>query len=287
MKQSYITDRAPFAARIVKRNAHEPPMTEEFWRTVGRGSLILEYPLVIGGGGSERRRVDGLIVLDGQCHVGTPADACDLNGRSVMVVQTVAGRTDAAHVGQALLSQWLLRQRFPGIGTIESVLVTASPEPFLTAMLLHHGIREVTIDGPSPVMSRTHLTGVPETELDHIHEEMGGEMLIGVQLRAAELCILTASAVILAGERKKRTVVGRGGSAEYLIKDSVATAIVSTPDRLGMYVAGFAIVARELLLAAGAADASAIALVGTDDRAIREALSHFPGVTARLVAKAA
>lgn len=287
MKQLSIHDRAPFAPRIVKRNASEPPMTEEFWRTVGRGSLILEYPLVVGGSGSERRRVDGLIVLDGQRQKGTPAETYDLKGRSVMVVQTVAGRTDAAHVGQALLSHWLLRQRFPDIGTIESVLVTSAPEPFLTEVLLRHGIREVVIEGPSQVMNRTHLTGVPESELDHIHTEMGGEMLIGVQLRAQEHCILTASAVLLAGNRKKRTVIGRGGSAEHLIKGCDATAIVSTTDRLGMYVAGFAIVARELLLAAGAADAHAIALVGTDDRAIRDALSHFPGVSPRLLAQPA
>ncbi|MGH3422758.1 MAG: hypothetical protein ACRDOD_24560, partial [Streptosporangiaceae bacterium] len=279
----------PGALRGAKRNSYEPPMTEEFWRTAGRGSLILEYPVVLGGGGSERRRVDGLILLDGDFARLSVAEVPDLSGRPVMLVQTVAGRTDAAHVGQALLSCWLLRQRFPRIGPIESVLVTASPEPFLTALLERLGVREVTVEGPSAVITHTHLTGVPASQLDLIHAQMGGEMLVGLPLRATpgEPCILTASAVILSAHERKRTVVGRAGSAEHLIKGSAATAIVSTTDRLGMYVAGFALVARELLLAAGAAEARAIAVVGTDDRAVQEALRQFPGVAVRLVASPA
>lgn len=279
MTQLSINPRSALAPSRVKRNAYEPPMTEDFWLSAGRGTLYLEFPLVIAGNGSERRRVDGLIVLDGEPKKRPAANAPDLNGKSVIVVQTIAGATDAAHVGQALLSPWLLRQRYPKIGPIESVLVTASPEPFLTALLQRHGVREVAMTGSSAVIARTHLRGVPESELDLLHAQVGGEMLIGVHL-PADQPLLTTSAVIVSGRPFKRTVHGRGAKALNL-RGEVATAVVSTTERLGMYVAGFALVARELLLAAGAKEANAIALVGTDDKAIHDALGNFPGVTAR------
>jgi len=40
-------------------------MTVEFWRSLGRGTLVLEYPLVTGERDSNRRAVDALIVFDG------------------------------------------------------------------------------------------------------------------------------------------------------------------------------------------------------------------------------
>jgi hypothetical protein len=91
--------------------------------------------------------------------------------------------------------------------------------------------------------------------------------------------ILIADAVVLIDRPWKRTAISRRDPAAEHMRGSEAVAIVSTADALGMYVAGFAIVARELLLAAGAARASAIALVGTHDRAVGEALAHFAGVT--------
>lgn len=275
----------PLAMGKARRLAYEPPMTEEFWRSVGRGSLFLEYPLVIATSGSERRRVDGLIVSGGEFRKCSLTEAPDLTSRHVMVVQTIAGRTDAAHVGQALLSPWLLRQRFPEIGHVESILVTASPEPFLTRVLGQSGVREVTQAGPSVTIRRTGLTRVPRSVLQRLHRRLGGEMLLDVQLggQPGQKPVLTADAVILKSSRLSGMVIGSGDLSKNPIAGSVATAVVSTSVRLGMYVAGFAIVARELLLAAGAAEASAIALVGVDDQAIQEALGHFYGVTARTI----
>jgi len=279
MAQMTINPGTTPASTRVKRNAYEPPMTEDFWLSLGHGTLFLEFPLAIAGNGSERRRVDGLIIPGGEQKKRPSVAAPDLNGTPVMIVQTIAGRTDAAHVGQALLSPWLLRQRYPKIGPIESILVTASPEPFLTALLERHGVREVTMTGPSTMLSRTHLRGVPESELDLLHAQLGGEMLIGVSL-PGDQPIITTSAVIVTSRTSKRSVPERGAKPLKL-KGEMATAVVSTTERLGMYVAGFALVARELLMAAGATEANAIALVGINDRAIHEALGHFPGVTVR------
>src|SRR5712692_9664619 len=101
--------RKAFQVRI----QHEPPMTVEFWRALGQGTLILEYPLVSGERDSNRRAVDALIVLDGEFTQVAWTAAPDMAGRPVMVVQTKAYRTDAALVGQAVFSPILLRRRHP------------------------------------------------------------------------------------------------------------------------------------------------------------------------------
>src|SRR5690242_5704359 len=99
-------------------------MTVEFWRSLGRGTLILEYPLVTGERHSNRRAADALIVLDGEFTQSAWTAAPDLSGRPVMLVQTKAYHTDAPLVGQAIFSPILLRRRHPAIGPIESVLLS-------------------------------------------------------------------------------------------------------------------------------------------------------------------
>jgi hypothetical protein len=260
------------------RIQHEPQMTEAFWRSLKRGSLLREYPVVVGEQGSRRRAIDALIVVQGEFREYHWSGAPELTGEPVMVVQTKAYRTDAALVGQALLSPILLRRRQPEVGSVESVLISPSPEPFLTALLRRHSVREVALPGPLANVSHIKLRRGPESDLDFLHGRLGGEMLLNVPMAAADGTdpILTANAVVLIDRPWKRTLVANRNSATELIRGSRAVAIVSSTASLGMYVAGFAMVARELLLAAGASDASAVALVGTRDRAVEEALAHFP-----------
>jgi hypothetical protein len=251
-----------------------------------RGSLFCEYPVVAGEPGSKRRAIDALIVVDGEFKEYHWSQAPELTSEPVIVVQTKAYKTDAALVGQALLSPILLRRRQPEIGRVESVLISPTPEPYLSELLRRHKVREVTLPGPAANISHIKLRHVPSSDLDYLHSRLGGEMLLNVPMSAPGGTgpILTADAVVLIDHPWKRSVIsGNNVAAEY-VRGSDAVAIVSTADSLGVYVAGFAIVARELLLAAGASQASAIALVGGTDRAVGEALADFPGVTVQTAA---
>ena len=67
--------------------------------------------------------------------------------------------------------------------------------------------------------------------------------------------------------------------ARELVPGSRAIALVSTRGSLGMYSAGFALVAQHLLRTAGAIDAQAIVLAGTGDRAVEFALAKFRGLS--------
>jgi hypothetical protein len=236
---------------------------------------------VAGEPGSKRRAIDALIVVDGEFKEYRWSAPPELTGEPVMVVQTKAYRTDPALVGQALLSPILLRRRQPEIGRIEPVLISPSTEPFLTELLRRYKVREVTLPGPAANISHIKLRRVPSSDLDHLHSRLGGEMLLNVPMSAPGGTgpMLTADAVVLIDHPWKRTVISGNYAAAEHVRGSEAVVIVSTAVSLGMYVAGFAIVARELLLAAGASQASAIALVGAPDRAVGEALAHFPGVT--------
>jgi hypothetical protein len=263
-------------------------MTVEFWRSLGRGTLILEYPLVSGERDSNRRAVDALIVLDGEFTQTAWTAAPDMAGRPVMVVQTKAYRTDAALVGQAVFSPILLRRRHPSLGPIESVLLSPDPEPALSDLLRSHGVREVTVPGPTARLTHVNLPHALDSDLVKVHDRLGGEMLVGVQLppRTTHRPVLKVDAVILPDRPKKRTAAEADRLARELVPGARAIAVVSTRATLGMYVAGFALVAQHLLRAAGAIDAEAIALVGKEDRALQFALATFPGLSTELIASA-
>jgi hypothetical protein len=125
--------------------------------------------------------------------------------------------------------------------------------------------------------------------LDNVHDRLGGEMLVGARLpfNTNQRKILRVDALILPDRPKKRTNANAGGLAGDLVPGERAIAIVGNRSTLGMYVAGFALVAQHLLKAAGASDPRAIALVNKGDAALQFALAQFPGLSAELAASAA
>jgi hypothetical protein len=183
-------------------------MTIEFWRSLGRGTLILEYPIVLGERDSNRRAVDALIVLDAEFARRAWPDAPDLSGRRVMVIQTKAYRTDASLVGQAVFSPILLRRRHPSIGPIESILLSPAPEPGLADLLESHGVREVSVPGPITRVTHVNLPRAYDSDLDQVHDRLGGEMLLGIPLPldSTQRPVIKVDAVILPDRPRKRTV---------------------------------------------------------------------------------
>jgi hypothetical protein len=271
------------------RIEHETVMTIEFWRTLGKGTLVLKYPPVSGEPDSRRRAVNGLIVLDGEFVQIPWAKAPELAGRPTMIVQTKAGRTDAVLAGQAVFSPILLRRQHPAIGPVQSVLLNTDAEPALSDLLQRHGVREVTVARPATRSSPRKFPRVAESHLDELHKRLGGEMLLGVHLGANEKSrpVLTVDAVILPDRPWKRVRADVEGWTQHRVRGISAIAVVSTCGCLGMGSAGFALVAQHLLRAAGATDAQAIALVGQDDRAVQFALAKIPGLSAEVIARAA
>jgi hypothetical protein len=267
------------------RTEHETLMTIDFWRSMGRGTLILKYPPVSGETDSQRRAVNGLIVLDGEFMQCALTNAPELAGRPAMIVQTKSGPTDSVLVGQAVFAPILLRRQHPAIGPVQSVLLSTEPEPTLSDLLQRHGVLEVTVPGPQIKSSRRSYPRVAESNLDDVHRRIGGEMLLGVQLGAEQSRrpVLKVDGVILPDRPWKRTRTAVDQQAQHLIPGAYAIAVVSTRGHLGMGSAGLALVAQHLLRVAGASDARAIALVGKGDRAVQFALWSFPGLTAEII----
>ena len=268
---------------MMGRNQNEPPMTCDFWRRKG-GTLILEFPLVRGELGSSRREADGLIVVGGHFECVPVASTPDLHNRSVLLIQTKADGTDAALLGQVLLSEWLLRRRHPEIRSIQSVMISTASQPFFASMLADRGVIEEVQQPPPWVVPHIHLRGLPESDIDALHERRGGELLRQVPLRPGPGLppLLTAPAVLVAGGPTRRRVIGRHQQVGDALVGQTATAVITTDARLGMYAAGFAIAARQLLIAQGAKVADAVVLVSSDDLAIHWALDHFPGISVEI-----
>jgi hypothetical protein len=266
---------------------YETPITIAFWQhSVGRGTLILEYPVVTREWGSLRRRVDGLIVLDGEFEQCLWNKAPDMTGRPVMVIQTKAHRTDPVVIGQAVLSPILLRRRHPSIGRVQSVLLSPQPEPSVSGLLRRNRVREVTVQGPDVKLRPAQYKQVADSHLSRLHKRLGGEMLLGVRLPAEPSTrpILRLDALILPDRPSKVTQTEVERVAYQLIPAGRAIAVVSTQGALGMGISGFALVAQHLLTVAGAEQAEAIAVIGREDSAVQFALKHFRGVSTELVA---
>jgi hypothetical protein len=264
-------------------------MTEAFWRSLGRGTLIPEYPLAAREPGSQRRAIDALIVLDAEFTQHSWRDWPDLSGRPVMIVQTKPYQTDAVLIGQAVFSPLLLRRDHPAIGRIESVVLSPKPEPAFRDLLQRHGVREVTVPGPTGRMTKATYPRVAEIYLDQLHARLGGEMLLRAQLNGPDgrHAILKVDAAILPDRPWKRTSSDVDRAIASLVPGARVTAVVSTRKPLGMGVAGRALVAQHLLRAAGAADVHSVALVGIDDVAVQSSLRKFDGLSAEVVPSAA
>lgn len=269
-----------------QRTQHERRLTLEFWRSIGRGTLMLEYPVVSGEPDSQRRAVDALVILDGEFEERPWATAPDLAGRPVMIIQTKAHRTDGTLVGQAILSPILLRRQHVAIGPVESVVLTTGTAPALRELLQRHGVREAIVAAPDVKLSHATYPRVDQKSLDRLHNRLGGAMFLGIPLRdeASPELLVKLDALILPERSTQRPTFESHQSAKEIISGSHAIGVVSTRGPLGMGISGFALVAQHMLRRAGAADPRAIALVGRHDNAVSFALHAFPGLSAELAA---
>jgi hypothetical protein len=127
---------------------HETPMLLRYWERVG-GSLAEEFPAVRASAGVAPRRLDGVIVLDGEHRRVAPADL-DLAGRDIIVVQVKRGRLGMYLMGQALFSGELMKRFMPA--SIRTVALCGKDDSVLRPLAEQYGI-EVEIDDPHQVPS--------------------------------------------------------------------------------------------------------------------------------------
>jgi hypothetical protein len=99
----------------------ETPMTRRYWEQVG-GTLLEEYLVVRSGPRVGWRRVDGVIIVDGDHKIASKAEHESLDGHDLIVVQTKATRLNMYLLGQALFSPELINHRFSPRSTYSRAL---------------------------------------------------------------------------------------------------------------------------------------------------------------------
>jgi hypothetical protein len=95
----------------------ETPMTHRYWKRVG-GTLLEEYLVVPSSAGVGWRRIDGIIIMDGEHRIASGAEkrSVSLDGHDLIIVQTKASR-----LGMSLLAGLLLAR----VGQEEAAIASA------------------------------------------------------------------------------------------------------------------------------------------------------------------
>lgn len=84
----------------------ETPLTRRYWKSVG-GTLVEEFPAVIGSKTNGRRLMDGVIILNEETRIAK-ANEVEIEGKDIIVIQTKANRLGMYLMGQSLFSKELM-----------------------------------------------------------------------------------------------------------------------------------------------------------------------------------
>src|SRR5690242_15378412 len=122
----------------------ETPMTRRYWEWMG-GTLLEEYCVVRRRPGVGPRWVDGIIILDGDHRIASPADV-SLDGRDLIIVQTKASRLGMYLLGQALFSRELIMAG-SAPRSVRTVALCARDDAVLRPIAERFGI-EIVVDDP-------------------------------------------------------------------------------------------------------------------------------------------
>jgi hypothetical protein len=122
----------------------ETPMTLRYWKRVG-GTLLQEYLIVEPSQGVGPRRVDAIIVLDGDTRIASKGEHIALDGHDLIVVQTKAYRLGMYLLGQAFFSRLLVADHFTP-RSLRTVALCAIDDAVLRPLGERFGI-EVVVDG--------------------------------------------------------------------------------------------------------------------------------------------
>jgi hypothetical protein len=133
---------------------HETPLTEGFWKSLGHGTYIPEYPLVRKSADRSARYVDGLILPDEAFGRATLNDFPSLIDRNVILIQTKRRRMGMYLMAQALFSARLALAA--GAANVRSILLCTAPDAALIPLIAPFPEVEVWIAAPD---SHNHSAG--------------------------------------------------------------------------------------------------------------------------------
>ena len=255
----------------------EPEMTRACWRALG-GTLIPEYRVVDQGPTCHWRAVDAVILSDGPFEERRPGDVPTLDGRDVLVIQTKCYPASLGLLGQAILSPLLIRARWRP-RSLGSVAVHTGSDPLLSDILTEFAVEEfVTASPTAPRM--VWLSRLDRSVVRRVHAERGGTLVLGgtIASPSTNRRLLRTQGILLEGTASQ--VVDISGDPDRLVAMVAGRSVtlIATTKRLGMYVAGEAIIGARLLLRLGAASAKAVVVAGFVDSAIRAALTSLGGI---------
>ena len=249
---------------------YETPMIDRWWAdSQMSGVMAEEYPLVAKSGLVQRRRADGVAVLDtaGEQRTVDWRDLPDLTGKDVVVVQAKASRLCAPLAGQAIGSAWLLEKHAPA--SIRSVLLCTQDEPTLRPLVEDRGIEVVVM--PEFARGGFHLTPSP-SRLEAWHQRVGG--MLWRQLPD------TAWPPLLRPHALHAHVAESVTTAPAALNGLDVT-VVTAPriqskggSSFGMYAVGMALLYRDLARRRGAV-ASSVILTETTDPAMGQLCANF------------
>ncbi len=123
-------------------NNNETPMLHRFWQNTG-GTLIEEFYAVRRGPGHSERRIDGVIIKNGETAIKRQNEV-EVAGQDIIVVQVKTGRLGMYVMGQGLFSARLMRSFRPK--SIESVILVEKYDDVLAPLLEEFPDVRVVID---------------------------------------------------------------------------------------------------------------------------------------------
>ena len=112
-------------------NNNETPMLHRFWQGIG-GTLIEEFYAVRRGLGHSERRIDGVIIKNGETSIKQQNEV-EIAGQEIIVVQVKTGRLGMYVMGQGLFSARLMQRFEPK--SIESVILVEKNDDILAPLL--------------------------------------------------------------------------------------------------------------------------------------------------------
>jgi hypothetical protein len=155
MARREVPDHLPLESGVVTAymSKHETALTEGFWRALGHGAYIPEYPLVRKSADQSARFVDGLILPDEPLRRAAFRDYPSLDGRNVILIQTKKRRMGMYLMGQALFSARLAMAS--GAASVRSVLLCTASDAALFPLLAAFPEVEVWVCDPhAPTICR-------------------------------------------------------------------------------------------------------------------------------------
>lgn len=125
-------------------------MIRWYWQKIG-GTLIEEFPAVRKSDTCGPRRIDGVIIKDGEKRIAHHSEV-SLEGKDIIIVQAKARRLGMNLIGQTLFSKQLMEIFRPR--SIVSIALCGKDDSVLRPLLENHKDCKVVIYGNAQVAFR-------------------------------------------------------------------------------------------------------------------------------------